>query len=303
MTVPGQVSDDYTTLRRRWWDRFTAVNAQSEKQIRRVLTLGAQNASDRIMRLGDSQTFSAGVRAAQIRLAISEIRAEMKDIFGKIPPILSAGSKDAAAAAVDALAESDRAYLSAAFGDTNAINSLVAVERHSAMLGVQHAITRITKTDQPLSARVYRTRALANHWVQRDVTIGILKGDSAREIAKTVRKHIRPDVPGGVSYAALRLARTELNNAFHATAISLSQDRPWVENMAWNLSARHEIDPVNPEICEQYSLRIFHVDNVPPKPHPQCRCFVTPVLEDFNTFLTHLTAGQYRDWIQHERVA
>lgn len=30
-----------------------------------------------------------------------------------------------------------------------------------------------------------------------------------------------------------------------------------------------------------------------------CRCYVTPQLEAFDVFIRHLTAGQYRDWMNH----
>lgn len=301
MTIPNpfHTTDSYSTLRRRWWERFAAVNAIYEKQIRRILTTGADSAERKILNLGQKSTFSAGVRSAQIRLAVNEMRTELKDIFNEITPIIRKGSQHAAAVAVDGLSETDRDYLAAAFSETGAMESLIKHERSSAMLSVQHAISRVTKTDQPLSARVYKSRALANHWIQRDVTIGILRGDSAQEIAKTVRRHIRPNTPGGVSYAAMRLARTEINNAFHATTITLSQDRPWIDHMAWNLSNRHEIDPNKPEICEVYASKHWPVDGVPAKPHPQCRCFISPVLESFDVFMRHLAAGQYRDWMEN----
>ena len=150
-----------------------------------------------------------------------------------------------------------------------------------------------------MSSRVYQTKALANHWVDKLVTTSIMRGDSAQQIANAVKTSIKPDTPGGVSYAAMRLGRTELNNAFHATSITLAQDRPWIESMAWNLSATHEFASTSkPEICETYAAKVWHVDQVPAKPHPQCRCFVTPQLEAWETFVRHLTAGQYRSWEQ-----
>lgn len=300
MTNPIEFEQDsYETLRRRWWGRFQPISTSAEKQIRSILKDGAVSAQRDISALSSKSTWSAGVRSAQLKLVLDQVASQLKTTFGDITPIIREKSREAAGAASDGFSDTDRAYLTEAFGETGLVSNYLRIERNSAMQQVQNAIASLTKSDMPLSRRVYRTEAVSRGWVKRDVTIGILKGDSAQAIAATVRKHINPDVPGGVSYAALRLARTELNNAFHATAIATALDRPWVDNMAWNLSSQHEIDTLNPEICEKYSLQIWEVNKVPPKPHPQCRCFVTPILESFDVFLRHLTSGQYRDWMEN----
>lgn len=270
-----------------------------------MLVQGAEDVYAEIAKLESSTTFSAGVKRAQLRMVMEQVRSVLNDVFGQFIPIINDGSKQAASAAVDAFTETDRQFLEAAFAETSSasgisVKEFVEGQRRSAMLGVANAVSRLSRSEQPLSSRVYRTKFLANQWVQRQVNSGILRNASAQEIAKTVRKSIRPSTPGGVSYASLRLARTELNNAFHATSIALSEDRPWVEGMAWNLSKVHEHQPGHvPEICEIYAKQTFRVDQVPAKPHPQCRCFVTPQLEPLEVFVRHLTAGQYKDWISN----
>ena len=103
-------------------------------------------------------------------------------------------------------------------------------------------------------------------------------------------------MPGGVSYAAMRLGRTELNNAFHAQSIFDSQETPWVEQMRWHLSKRHEHDPGDE--CETYAAQAtFRKEDVPEKPHPNCRCFVTPELPDYDQFEQSLLAGHYDPYL------
>lgn len=302
MTTPNpfESSDNYTALRRRWFNRYLAVQKPVDKEVKRILIEAAESTSKKIEALGRKDTFSAATRMAQLNMTMREIKHEVKDIFGQIKPILASGSKEAAGAAASGMSASDRQYLSDAFGETGLVKNYLQIEENSARTGVQAAIARMVGSDIPLSRRVYNSNALANRWIQREVTIGILRGDSPKEIAASVRKHIRPDVPGGVSYAALRLARTEINNAFHATTIALAKDRPWVESMAWNLSHAHtETTNGRREICEIYASKEWKVEDVPRKPHPMCRCFVTPVLETPDVFIRHLTAGQYRDWIEN----
>lgn len=304
MTNPGYALDSPEELRQRWLKRYIRIQAAADTRVRTVLVQGAEDAYKEIQNLQSSRTFSTGVKNAQLRLVMHQVRSVLNDVFGQFIPIINDGSKKAAVAAVDAFSETDRQFLEAAFAETAtqsgiSVSDFIEGQRRSAMLGVANAISRVTKSEQPLSARVYRTRYLANNWVQRQVNSGILRNASAKEIAMSVRKSIRPSTAGGVSYASLRLARTELNNAFHATSIALSEDRPWVESMAWNLSKVHEYVPGDiPEICEIYAKQTFRVDQVPAKPHPQCRCFVTPQLEPLDVFVRHLTAGQYKDWIR-----
>lgn len=111
---------------------------------------------------------------------------------------------------------------------------------------------------------------------------GILTQQDPRKIAQDVERYIKPTTPGGTHYAALRVARTEMNNAFHDTARQEAKGSPWTQSMQWHLSGRHP----EPDECNEYAdtdkhalgKGAFPVDDVPDKPHPQCLCFVTPNL-------------------------
>lgn len=301
--VGALMTDDYEELRRRWLVRYLKIQGAYDTKLRTVLIASAEDAHSRISALNKNQTWSVGVKQAQLRLVIKEMKEVLNDLYKQELKLIINGQKESAVAAIDAFSETDRNFLRQAFTESaqstgTSVDSFISGQRRSASLGVANAISRIYKTDQPLSVRVYHSRALANKWVQQRANIGILRGASAKEIATDIRRFIRPNTPGGVSYAALRLSRTELNNAFHATSIVTAQDRPWVEGMAWHTSQVHEIDAGGvPEICDTLAGQVFTVDNVPKKPHPQCLCYVTPEVEAEETFLRHLTAGQYRSWI------
>jgi hypothetical protein len=265
-----------SVLLKRWLNRYSTVQTQYDSQIKSLLKDGASDAQDRI--------------------TMNSIQSTFKSLFKQIIPIIQAGQKDEAGAASDALNETDLSYLRAALSATTDIDSFIKSEKQRAELGVIHALSNVTNSSQPLSARVYRTQFLANNWVKNQVTKSILLGDSASDIANKVKESIDPSTSGGVSYAAMRLGRTELNNAFHATAITMSQDRPWITGMEWFTSRTHDDDPT--EVCTQLKGQIFDTDKVPEKPHPQCRCYVAPTLESATAFQNHLTAGTYRDWIE-----
>lgn len=123
-----------------------------------------------------------------------------------------------------------------------------------------------------LSERVYRNGQVASGRIDRLVANGILRGASAREIARDVASLINPNTPGGVSYAAMRLGRTELNNAFHASSAATYSANPFVGRVEWSLSTSHP----RADSCDDLVGR-YRPDEVPDKPHPQCFCYITPV--------------------------
>lgn len=300
MTTPTPFNNQENSdeLRKRWLNRFFKVQSKYDAQLRSILIGAAEDAQERVTALSTNTTFSAGVQTAQLRLVMREVREVLHNLFKETIPIIKDGQKASAVAAVSAFSETDREYLKRALSQTPDANvdDYIEAQKKQAQIQIANVISRITKSDIPLSRRVYRTERLATGWVQHKVNLTIVRGGSAKDIAKEVRSSIRPNVAGGVSYAAMRLGRTELNNAFHATSIALAQDRPWVDGMKWNLSKTHDFQ-TNKCLCETYANKIFDMDNVPPKPHPQCRCFVTPEVEPLDTFVAHLTSGRYRDWI------
>lgn len=144
---------------------------------------------------------------------------------------------------------------------------------------------------KPLSARVYKTAALSKGMVEKAINSGLAQGMNFRQLANKVAPLIDPGVRGGVSYASQRLARTEINNAYHAA----SEDRykhSFVEGVEWNLSSSH---PEGDE-CDDYANESpYAKNNVPEKPHPMCFCFLTPALPSEEDFMKNLFDGKYDD--------
>jgi hypothetical protein len=170
-----------------------------------------------------------------------------------------------------------------------------------ARAGIDSYISR-KHNGMTLSERVYRNGVLSSGALDKAINNGLLLGKSAREIAADVARYINPSTPGGVSYAAMRLARTELNNAFHTTQISQMKDAPWVESATWNLSGSHP----KPDECNEYAETVhfdgggpgqYLVEDVPSKPHPHCLCFITPNTVSDEEFLRRFKDGQYDDHI------
>lgn len=254
--------------------RYLAVQTKTDKATRDVLERAARDIQDRILVLMNKPGIGAQVRTDQLRLVLNEIRDIQHDLWRKgITPIAAVGRKEAAEAAETAAEELQRVlYTALPEQVAQAISDGI---RATARAGIEADHARVPRA---LSARVYDNFALTSGQVEQAIRAGIVQGLSARELARSVYQYISPTTPGGASYAAMRLARTELNNAFHEQQKKTGL-RPGVNAVVWNLSGSHP----KPDECNQFAGQDrdglgagkYKPDNVPDKPHPQCLCYLT----------------------------
>lgn len=250
------------------------VQSKADRELRAVLKQAAIEAAARIQAAGTG--VGAQVRAAQLTLLLNQIRQDEQDLWVKqIMPII-VKFYPLAIDAADKAADFLDMVLRTAVGESLAGPLLDGLKIQSRLGKRLDAVRRARE----LSPRVYRNSALMSGRVERQIRAHIIGGSvNAKELASSVRRFIDPKTPGGVSYAAMRLARTEINNTFHERSIQNGQDRPWVDAMKWNLSRSHP----HPDICnllaeghsDGMEAGLYKVDEVPEKPHPQCFCYTT----------------------------
>lgn len=258
--------------------------------MRKVLRAAIRSLDSEIERLSKSAKIGHQVRASQLRLT-----REMMTMWRAAGDVIERGILDSAGdiAKVQKAFDQDLLKRMGAKMDASFARSLVA----QAEAGLDHYVSR-RHFSHTLSERVYKNGRKSVTAVENIINQSLLSGRSAREIANLVRKYIDPRTPGGASYAAMRLGRTELNNAFHETSIRMAKDDPFVERMRWNLSGSHP----KPDICNQYASAVngsgwgpgeYSVGQVPGKPHPQCLCFTTTIPISEEAFLRNIHAGKY----------
>jgi hypothetical protein len=289
--------------RANWLLRYLGVQQTYDKAIADALELAAIDAEEAFDKLGTVK-IGERTRRYQINLVRKELRSLIRDLFQDFVPIIGRGQQDAAEAAEKAALAEDAKVLAALFPDPNLRKAFEASFKATARQGIQAMVNRVigVSPTYPLSRRVYRAGALASGQLDRQVNSHLARGSAARDIAADVRKSISPKVAGGVSYAAMRLARTEINNAFHAQSIGTMEDKPWVESVRWNLSRVHKDDPG--DLCEEYSdIGTFDKTDVPLKPHPQCMCYITPELSSFADFAAGLQSGVYDEYYHRKYKA
>lgn len=292
MTLPLQQPSE--TPRVNWLLRYISVQKLYDNEIVKALQEAQYDAVQVVNKLEGMENIGARAKRYQVRLVQNEIRSVIKGMFKDLIPTIQQGRQDAAEAAAKAALAEDAKVLEALFPNAGVRKAWQASYVLQARHGVAAMITRILHTKLPLSKQVYKTAAFTTGSLDRKINSVIARGGSAKELADLVKSDINPKVAGGVSYAAMRLGRTELNNAFHAMAIGNAQDDPWVEEMVWNLSKSHKEQNC---LCEVYAeQKFFPKTAVPPKPHPQCLCFVTRKAMEWSDFAVQLEAGAFDDY-------
>lgn len=140
-----------------------------------------------------------------------------------------------------------------------------------------------------LSERVWNTAEDVRERIDRMLSYHISRGTGAVEIARELEQFLTPGARGQKtvkpygtegSYAARRLARTEITVAAHRASVSAALVNPMVQGVKWSLSPSHpEYD-----ICDEYAKGgpngdgIYPPYDVPEVPHPHCLCHQSPIV-------------------------
>lgn len=256
-----------------------------DAQLRRTLLAGANDARRRLRSL-DPGT----LRRAQLQLAESQLR-----MWAEIGTVIDDGIRSNAKIVSD---------LNLAFSDDllRGLGVRNSAEFKRSMLAQSQNSVRTYLARQnlgmALSGRVYRNGQVASGKIDRIINNAILRGASAREIARDVSAYINPNTPGGVSYAAMRLGRTELSNSFHQSSKETYNANPFVERVEWNLSASHPAADDCDNLVGKYKP-----DEVPDKPHPQCLCYITPEVMSREQLVSRFKSGEFNDWADGQMTA
>ena len=168
------------------------------------------------------------------------------------------------------------------------------------LAAVDHVWRRIGTDGLTLSDRIWNLNKLVRQRTDAIVLSGIARGQSAVEMAKELQRDIlgikRPeDIPetlrwtkgisrsvrgrGTIHYNALRLARTEIANAYHEAEVMAATASKVVSGLKWNLSPAHGIYDVCDQLADQdvYGMGpgVYPPEDTPLCPHPNDMCYVT----------------------------
>ena len=238
--------------------KYIRLQNSKDKEISEILD-DAYKSTEGILKALEASgkmTVSAQVQKAQIVTARKELSLVIKAIYDQLRKRIPEAQKDAAQVAVDAILEDEKELWEFKISDRKIRNEIRETEIARARRNIQATVTRNQFTTRTLSQRIYSSEALQKGIVNRKVSVMMAKGSGPQDIAKAVRPFFKESVPGGVTFAAKRLARTEVNNAFHAQSIQDMKDRPWITQAQWNLSKSHPIDQILC-LCDKYAIKRF----------------------------------------------
>jgi hypothetical protein len=277
-----------------WRNAFVDyVKAQkvTDRELVAILRNAAHQARGISATLDGIDKVGAQVRKAQMDQSVAELTRISDEMWAGIDSNVKSGLTTASDAAIDGQAAM-LDVLGRSITNQMLLDSMQTAARQAAENVRSRVVNKI-----PISRDVTRNKKWAISKMQEEINNGIALNKSAKEIAGAVVDLINPDTPGGASFAAMRIGRTELNNAFHTTTTKAVADKPWVDGVKWNLSGSHP----RPDECNDYSSMdhaglgdgIFTSDKVPGKPHPNCLCFTTVITVDPDQFSKNLLSGRY----------
>jgi len=86
-------------------------------------------------------------------------------------------------------------------------------------------------------------------------------------------RHVTATTPYGraLNFDSMRLARTEIGEAYRNASIESAKKSPWVTGLTWQMSLEHPDVPCD---CENYNGVTYAIDEVPMTPHAQCLCLL-----------------------------
>jgi hypothetical protein len=277
-------------------DLYLRTQRVADRQLARLLLAAAEDAEARILARAGNK-ISDQVTRAQLTLVSAELRKQVVDLWPDVDNVVRQGILDAADAAARAESLLTNTLYNAA-GIPPA--EMAAAVRQQARQGAESLYSRKV-AGRDLSQRVYRTSVGAQGMLQNTINKALAQGASWKRLAGDVKGLINPRVPGGVSYAAERLARTEMNNAFHETQKRSALHNPFIDAMRWHLSSSHPENDVCDSMAhddhEGMGEGVFSKGNVPSKPHPQDLCYLTPEVVDEDEFVRKFKKGEYDQYL------
>jgi hypothetical protein len=290
-----------------WIRAYAQIQVATDQQIVAMLADSADAMRVDLARIlsKTSMTMSDAIRYQQMAIVRQSLLDQQAKVLRSLGRVVEARRLEATARAIQ-LGNAMDAFVLERLGQSDL--ALETLQNLKFGLGrtAEVALARMGYSYTDLSQRIYNNDVWLGSRIDSRITSILAQGKSAREFAAEAVDWFSPSTPGGVRYASMRLARSEISNAFHAVSVQQVQDKPWVHAMQWHLSGSHP----KSDVCDDYAGEdqfdigsgIFPKMEVPRKPHPTCYCYVTPVQVDEDDFLNALVNGDYDKWIADQRA-
>lgn len=292
---------DYAQSLIRARNRFIAGRAASLKDVKDVY----QSAAGWVRQDIAALTTAGPLRSGHFRALATNLERRAGQFNTQVLQVIQKGIWDASGAGVSGPANV-AARMVGNFFPPHELKTLFAGINERAVMAM---LARTRVDGLMLSDRVWKAAGIWRNATTRLVEDGIVRGLDSRKLAREVQQYLQPDVwtaqkhevrkrvgiPKNVSYEGMRLARTELNNAFLEGQIAANQGVPGYRGIYWRLSDAHPA----PDICDDMAGNMFHGEpgfyprgEEPTRPHPQCMCVPVSAFEEPGAFVDRLRSWQ-----------
>ena len=283
-----------------WLRAYAQVQKVADREVIAALRQAYIDLTRQIRALLGSTRIGDAVRLAQLLAVRRAMLEELAKLYAGLGNIIAGQQFAAGAAAID-MGQKMNAVLFAASPTPELATALADGLLAGLADSIDVMVTRMSHSRTTLARRIYNSELWARGQVERVINSALARGLSAREFAAEARALFNPNTPGGIRYASMRLARTEINNAYHATNVLAVADAPWVNAVQWHLSRSHpkadDCDTLATQDAFGLGSGKYPPRDTPRKPHPQCFCYVVPAVVDEDDFLDNLVKGHYDSYI------
>lgn len=291
-----EAAGDYAEYLKRARERFERAEVVTVRQVREVYRRAAQRVRDAV------RNVTPGTLRERHLLALAKALDEQADALrGQLDSVLRSGIQ----LAVDIAVQPAEQITMEALGDAFDRAGIRAMFTNVNQRAVTALLNRTRGDGLRLSDRVWRTSRSWQRAASRVIEDMVTRGQNSREAARYIDRYLQPQthtvlkaetrrrlgVPKDVSMEAMRLAVTEMNNAFHEGTILAGRATPSYQGIHWRLSHAHVV----PDVCDRLAANSpYPKGQEPEKPHPWCRCVAIQVHEDTQEFMQRL-----REWVNN----
>ncbi|HHY95483.1 MAG TPA: hypothetical protein GX513_10825 [Firmicutes bacterium] len=296
--VRGTGDESYAEYMLRARRRFEQGQVGTVRQVRQIYRRAAETVREDIR-----QATPGTLRYGHLKALAKVLEQRARSLTSELLEATQAGIHLASREAVSGPEELVVRLVEGTF-DRAEVRRLFAAVNERAVLAF---LARTGPDGLKLSDRVWRVGERYRNAIVRVLEDGIARGEDARKLAVEVQRYLQPGVwtvhkletrrrlgvSADVSYEAMRLVRTEMNNAFHEATILANRASPSYLGIYWRLSGEHPF----PDVCDDYARHngdgFWPRGQEPVRPHPQCFCYILPRHERPEEF-----AERLRQWLR-----
>lgn len=284
--------------------QFLTLRLKQDKEIRDVYLHSAERIAERIKDLGDVQTLT--------RAHLEALERNLRDEADRIAEATTTAVRRGIESTVGITAEPMNQALVRALRASGVAMDYAKLQYGFGQVSTRavEAIWAKTKNGLTISDRIWNVSGEHANTLRDIILDAVAQGRDAVKVARDITGYVKDGartfagdypnmmarmghrIPKDTCYEALRLARTEMSMAALEGTYAAGKTNFSYKGVQWMLSGSHPV----PDICDDlasadlYGLGAgcYPEGDEPPHPHPNCLCFVVPLVMDTDELIDRI---------------